>query len=78
MAGDPFATPVLMGLGVRSLSMSVASLLRVKWVVRSISIERARIIASTAMTLPDARSVRDFIAEELENAGLSELTKARR
>lgn len=78
MAGDPYAAPILIGLGVRSLSMSSASLLRVKWVVRSISYERCRAIARHALQLSDARSVRDFLEEELETAGLGELVKARR
>lgn len=78
MAGDPYATPILMGLGVRSMSMSVASLLRVKWVVRSISCERSRAIARHALRLSDARSVRNYVAQELESLGLGELVKARR
>jgi phosphotransferase system enzyme I (PtsP) len=42
LAGDPKATPLLLGMGVHSLSMSAGSLLRVKGVVRSISRTRAR------------------------------------
>ncbi|MCL4316069.1 MAG: phosphoenolpyruvate-protein phosphotransferase PtsP, partial [Gammaproteobacteria bacterium] len=37
MAGDPAAALLLLGMGVDSLSMSVASLPRVKWMIRNFS-----------------------------------------
>ncbi|VAW81694.1 FIG001592: Phosphocarrier protein kinase/phosphorylase, nitrogen regulation associated, partial [hydrothermal vent metagenome] len=40
MAGDPAAALLLLGMGVDSLSMSSASLLRVKWVLRSFNTEK--------------------------------------
>lgn len=77
MAGDPIATPILVGLGVQNLSMSVSSMLRVKWVVRSITHERAKEAAQIAQTMSSAGAVREFLAGELDSVGLGELVKTR-
>ena len=51
LAGDPAAAVVLLGLGVDSLSMSVGSLPRVKWVLRTLSQARARELTPPAAVL---------------------------
>ena len=54
LAGNPMATILLMGLGVDSLSMSAGSLMKVKWVVRSFSVSRARQLLHAALRMEDA------------------------
>ena len=58
LAGNPLATILLMGLGVDSLSMSAGSLMKVKWVVRSISVSRARQLLNAALRMEDAQQVK--------------------
>ncbi len=75
LAGNPLATILLIGLGVNSLSMSAGSLLRVKWVVRSISRTRARQIAQEALRMEDVGQVRRFMEGTLEEMGLGGLIR---
>ena len=51
MAGDPVFAPLLLGLGVDSLSMTPAWLPSVKYLVRSMSMADARALAEEAMGL---------------------------
>ncbi len=76
MAGDPAAVILLVGMGIESLSMSVSSLARVKWVVRNLSTERAAEILSAVLVMEDAHSIRAYLHEQLEQAGLGGLIRA--
>lgn len=73
LAGNPMATILLMGLGVDSLSMSAGSLLKVKWVVRSFSVSRARQLLQAALRMEDAQQVRRFMETTLDGMGLGGL-----
>jgi phosphoenolpyruvate-protein kinase (PTS system EI component) len=64
VAGDPAATPLLLGLGVRELSMSAPAIGLVKRAVRSTNTLEARALASAALGLPDAAAVRSLLAGE--------------
>jgi len=78
MAGDPAAALLLLGMGIDSLSMSAASLLRVKWVVRSFSQSQARALLGEALQLEDGKTVRELVHRSLEQAGLGGLIRAGR
>lgn len=78
MAGNPKSALVLLGLGVNSLSMSSSSLPRVKWMIRSFPVARARRIAEHVLTLEDSQSVQAYLAEVLIEAGLGGLVRAGR
>ena len=73
LAGNPLATVLLMGLGVDSLSMSIGSLMKVKWVVRSFSVSRARQMLHAALRMEDASQVRRFMEGALDEMGLGGL-----
>lgn len=73
MAGNPTATVLLMGLGVDSLSMSASSLMKVKWVVRSFSVERGRQLVKAALHMEDAAQVRQLMETALDEVGLGGL-----
>ena len=60
MAGDPAAALLLLGMGIDSLSMSAASLLRVKWVVRSFSQSQAHALLGEVLQLEDGKAVREL------------------
>jgi phosphocarrier protein FPr len=57
-AGDAMLTPVLLGLGVRELSMQARAIPNVKRAVRSTSLAEARALADEALREPDADAVR--------------------
>jgi phosphotransferase system enzyme I (PtsP) len=75
MAGDPMAAVLLLGMGVHSLSMGAGSLLRVKWVIRSMSRIRAREILSVALQCEDAAGVRRVLLQALDEVGLGGLVR---
>jgi phosphotransferase system enzyme I (PtsP) len=76
MAGDPAAVLALLGLGVDSLSMSVSSLPRVKWVIRSFTREEAYAVLQQALEMDDPRAIRKFYNGVLEQGGLGGLVRA--
>lgn len=58
MAGDPQAVPILMGLGVKELSIAVPMIPTIKALIRSLSLQDARKQARHALTLDSAAEVR--------------------
>lgn len=76
MAGDPIGATLLLGLGVDSLSMSAGSLLRVKWVLRSMSSESLRALFAAAVAMESAAEIRAMVGEHLQEAGLGGLVRA--
>jgi phosphotransferase system enzyme I (PtsI) len=76
MAGDPLATILLIGLGFVELSMSASKLLRVKWIVRGISLESCKAIAQKALLLDSSEEVRALLAEALMEFGFGSLIRA--
>ncbi len=61
LAGDPGATAILLGLGVRELSMSVPAIPLVKHAVRGIRIDVARSLAADALGCATAAEVRALV-----------------
>ncbi|MCP4992427.1 MAG: phosphoenolpyruvate--protein phosphotransferase [Gammaproteobacteria bacterium] len=75
LAGNPLAAPLLMGMGVSSLSMSAGSLLKVKWVIRSHSCARGRQLLQGALRMESAEQVRAYMERALEDMGLAGLVR---
>ncbi len=62
LAGDATATSLLLGLGVRELSMSAPAIARVKQVVRTTDIPEAEALAAKALASASAAEVRALLA----------------
>lgn len=75
LAGNPLATPLLFGMGVESLSMSAGALLRVKWVVRSISRAKSRQLLKVALQQHEAHQVQQIMRKTLAGLGLEGLIR---
>jgi phosphotransferase system enzyme I (PtsI)/phosphotransferase system enzyme I (PtsP) len=73
MASDAVAVILLLGMGVRTLSISSAKLPRIKWLIRSISISEAESFLSQAMQIDDAESIRSAGIAFIKEKGLDEL-----
>ncbi|MCG7928733.1 MAG: phosphoenolpyruvate--protein phosphotransferase [Candidatus Thiodiazotropha lotti] len=78
LAGNPAAAVLLLGMGVNSLSMNGGSLLRVKWVLRSFSHNRAKQLLQTALRCEQAGEVVNLLSNALEEMGLGGLMRAGR
>ena len=76
MAGDPAAAILLVGMGIHSLSMNVSSLARVKWVIRNMTQDRAMEILSEVLMMEDVHSIRNYLNNTLEIAGMGGLVRA--
>ncbi|HWR22296.1 MAG TPA: phosphoenolpyruvate--protein phosphotransferase [Feifaniaceae bacterium] len=65
LGGDPLAAAVLVGLGIRKLSMSLASVAPVKKLLSGLTIQKAEKIAETVKTLSTANEVEAYLKTEL-------------
>ncbi len=64
-AGDPLATPLLLGLGLDEFSMNAISIPKVKEVVRSLKYSDAREMAEKALNLSTIEETRELAKEFL-------------
>jgi phosphoenolpyruvate-protein kinase (PTS system EI component) len=58
LAGDPAAIPILIGLGVKELSMASGSIPKAKQIIRGLSMKEAQAVAAQALQLDTAEAVR--------------------
>jgi phosphotransferase system enzyme I (PtsI) len=63
MAGEPMYTLVLLGLGVEVFSVSPATLLEIKKVIRSVTLAEAREVCAKVLTFDSDREVDAYLAE---------------
>ena len=68
MGGEPLYTMLLLGLGLRQLSMPPHQLPEVKRVIRGIRIEQARAVAAEALRQETAQAVVELLHEALRRA----------
>ncbi|MEN8179613.1 MAG: phosphoenolpyruvate--protein phosphotransferase [Pseudomonadota bacterium] len=78
MAGNPAAAVLLLGMGIHNLSMSGGSLPSVKWVIRSISLARARELLQAALRCEKSSEIKALLNNALEEMGLGGLVRAGR
>jgi phosphoenolpyruvate-protein phosphotransferase (PTS system enzyme I) len=69
MAGDPIVAPVLLGLGIRELSMSAVSVPEVKAAIRNLVVGEAEALVRKIEALPTAAEVRAMVTEFVLGAG---------
>jgi len=63
MAGEPRYVPVLLGLGVQVFSVSSATLLEIKKVIRSITMDQAKEVCERVFRFDSDREVDAYLAE---------------
>ncbi len=75
MASDSAAVILLLGMGYDNLSVSLAGLPRVKWVINTFSRSQAREVLERALELEDPAAIRALLDETLIRAGLGGLVR---
>ena len=70
MAGNPAGALLLLGMGVDSLSMSPASIPRVRLMIRSFTQQRARAILETARGMQDGFAIHRMLEGVLNESGV--------
>ena len=63
MAGNPRLVPLLMGLGLRSLSMNASAIPRVKQMVRSLNVDDCARFARRVMEQSDPKRIQELVME---------------
>jgi phosphotransferase system enzyme I (PtsI) len=64
MSGEPIYTLLLLGMGLRQLSVTPHNIPEIKKIIRSIKIEEANAVAREALRLETARDVNNFLREK--------------
>jgi phosphotransferase system enzyme I (PtsI) len=64
MSGEPIYTMLLLGMGLRQLSVTPHNIPEIKKIVRSVSLDEARQVAQEALQLETARDVNNYLREQ--------------
>lgn len=78
MAGDPGAALLLMAMGFDILSMNASTLLKVKAVIRAVTLSSAQELLAEVMQMNDAQHIRSSVDLALYNAGVDRLLRSSR
>ncbi len=73
MAGDPAAAVLLMAMGFDSLSMNATNLPKVKWMLRQVSLGKAKELLTQAMSFDNPQVIHSSLQLALKNLGLSRM-----
>jgi phosphotransferase system enzyme I (PtsI) len=65
MASDPLAACLLVGLGLRDLSMEAAAIPEIKEAIRRLTVEEAKTVATLALECDSAEAVEEVLVREL-------------
>jgi phosphotransferase system enzyme I (PtsP) len=71
MAGDPAAAVLLMAMGFDSLSMNATNLPKVKWLLRQVSLSKAKELLEQLMRIDNPQVIHSSLTLALRNMGLS-------
>ena len=66
LGGSPAATPLLVGLGMREISMTAAMIPEIKKIIRSMTYEECKKIAKKAMKMNTSQEVLNYMSGELK------------
>lgn len=64
MSGEPLYTMLLLGMGMRQLSVTPQNLPEIKKIIRAITLDDARRVAEEALKLETARDVTNYLREQ--------------
>jgi phosphotransferase system enzyme I (PtsI) len=64
MSGEPIYTMLLLGLGLRQLSVTPHNIPEIKKIIRSVSIEETIQVAQEALRLETARDVNNYLRDQ--------------
>jgi phosphotransferase system enzyme I (PtsI) len=68
MSGNPANTMLLLGLGLRQLSVTPSAIPEIKRVVRGVTLEQCMAVAARALAMESARNIDNYLKEELHRA----------
>lgn len=78
LAGDPAGAVLLFAMGYRHLSMNASNLVKIKWVLRQVTLSECQQLLQSCLTAKHGATVRSNVNSFLENKGLAGLIRAGR
>jgi phosphotransferase system enzyme I (PtsI) len=63
MSGDPIYTMLLIGLGLRQLSVTPQNIPEIKKIIRTVTLQEAKDVAEAALKLDSARDVNNYLRD---------------
>lgn len=66
MAGEPYAVPILLGLGLNEFSMSATQILKARQIVTKLSFEEMQDVADKCLNMDSAEEVLDYVKSVVE------------
>ena len=66
LGGSPAATPLLVGLGMREISMTSAMIPEIKKIIRSMTYDECKRMTRKAMKMGTAQEVQSYLRAELK------------
>ena len=78
MAADPVCTLVLIGLGLRDLSMSGLFIPVIKRLIRSVDIATAERVATDVLNLTTIKEIKGYVFEQMRTLGIVDLMETYR
>jgi phosphotransferase system, enzyme I, PtsP len=76
LASEPAGAILLLAMGYDKLSMNPYNIARIKWVIRHISMQRAKVILANTLTLTTTEHVHHYLRDQLERLGLGGFVRA--
>ena len=70
LASDPIAVLLLLGMGIRQLSMSSSKLPLIKWLLRATSVSDAEAFLAQALTMDNAQDIRAAAETLIAQSGI--------
>jgi phosphotransferase system enzyme I (PtsI) len=65
MCGNPLYTMLLLGMGLRTMSVTPAAIPEIKRVCRSVTLVQCEAVAKRALQFDSAHNIRTYLKEEL-------------
>lgn len=72
MAADPVAVVLLLGMGLKTLSMSASRIPRIKWLIRNIELAKAQALVDEMLLLDSPAAIRELVGSRIAQWGLAE------
>jgi len=76
LAGEPSGALLLLAMGYDKLSINPHHIAKIKWVIRHVEMQKAKLILAHVLSLSSAKEVHSYLREQLELLGLGGFVRA--
>ncbi|MDC0535976.1 phosphoenolpyruvate-protein phosphotransferase PtsP, partial [Francisellaceae bacterium] len=76
LAGNPLAAPILIGMGFNSLSMNPVNILKIKWIMRSLTFDKCKSALNHTLKLHTTEEIETYLTNFLIENNLANMIRA--